>query len=96
MKKHKIIFISFIVSLIYVLIGTLVVLVSFPKYEMAGFDYNHTLWIPLVIITIPVNTLLFGLAMIDNSMFNIIALQLTVFCVFWLFLYKILKRKFPL
>lgn len=86
-------FISFIISTIYVLLGTIVVMVSFPKYEMMGFDYNHPLWTPLMVITFPVNVLSFGLVMVDNSIMSIVILQTIVLCVFWFVLYKILIRK---
>jgi len=76
-----------------VLIGTIVVMVSFPKYEMMGFDYNHPLWTPLMVITFPVNVLLFGLVMVHNSIMSIVILQTIVLCVFWFVLYKILIRK---
>jgi len=76
-----------------VLLGTIVVMVSFPKYEILGFDYNHPLWTPLVVITFPVNVLLFGLVMVDNSIMSIAILQAIVLCVFWFVLYKILIRK---
>ena len=75
------------------LLGTIVVMVSFPKYEILGFDYNHPLWTPLVVITFPVNVLLFGLVMVDNSIMSIAILQAIVLCVFWFVLYKILIRK---
>ena len=90
--KNKIKIISFIISLIYVLLGTIVVMVGFPKYEIMGFDHNHPLWSPLVIITIPANIFLFGLVMVDNSILSIIILQTIVFCLFWFILYKILMR----
>ena len=75
------------------LLGTIVVMVSFPKYEMMGFDYNHPLWTPLMVITFPVNVLSFGLVMVDNSIMSIVILQTIVLCVFWFVLYKILIRK---
>jgi len=75
-----------------VLIGTIVVMVSFPKYEMMGFDYRHPLWTALVVITFPVNVLLFGLVMVDNSIVSIVILQTIVLFVFWFVLYKILIR----
>ena len=90
--KNKIKLISFIISLVYVFLGTIVVMVSFPKYEMLGFNYDHSLWIPLVIITFPVNILLFGLAMVDNSIPSIIILQTIVLFVCWFTLYKIFKE----
>ena len=80
---------SFILSFIYVFVGTIVVMVSFPKYEIMGFNYEHILWTPLVIITFPINGLLFGLVMVDNSILSIVILQTIVFCFFWFVLYKI-------
>ena len=90
--KNKIKLISFIISFVYVFIGTIVVMVGFPKYEIMGFDYNHPLWNPLVALTYPVNILLFGLVMVDNSISSIIILQTIVLCLFWFILYKILMR----
>lgn len=90
--KNKIKIISFAISLLYVTVGTIVVIVSFPQYEMIGFNYNHPLWTPLLIITFPVNVLLFGLVMVDNSFLSIFILQTIVFCLFWFILHKILMR----
>lgn len=90
--KNKIKLTSFIISLLYVFIGTVVVIVGFPKYEMLGFDHNHPLWRPLFTITYPVNIFLFGLVMVDNSILSIIILQTIVFCLFWFILHKILMR----
>ncbi len=77
MKNRKLIIRSFIISFIYVLLGTITVVVSFPKYQIFGFDYNHPLWLPLVIITLPVNILLFGLVMVEFSIFYILILNTT-------------------
>ncbi len=82
---------SFIISFLYVLIGTVVVMVVFPKYEMLGFDHNHPLWTPLMVITYPANILLFGLVVVDDSILSIIMLQTIVLCIFWFILYLILK-----
>ncbi len=90
--KNKIKLISLIISLVYVFIGTIVVMVGFPKYQIMGFDYNHFLWQPLVVITYPVNILLFGLVMVDNSIPSIIILQTIVLGVCWFTLYKILRK----
>jgi hypothetical protein len=87
---------SFVLSLSYVLIGTITVMVSFRDYAILGFDYNSSLWIPLVILTLPMNILLFGLVIVDNSFLSILILQSIVFFVTWFLFYKILswiKRK---
>ena len=69
MKKN--IITSFLISFFYVLLGTIVVVVSFPEYQILGFNHEHPLWLPLVIITLPVNILLFGLVMVEFSIFYI-------------------------
>lgn len=89
MKRNKILFGTMLFSLIYVLLGTLVVLVSFPEYSLFGFDYNSTLWTPLVVITYPVNILLFGLVMVDVSFLSVFILQTIVFLILWVILYKL-------
>ncbi len=77
-------------SLIYVILGTIAVIVSFPEYSILGFDYNSTLWFPLVILTFPVNFTLFGLVMIDNSFLSIFLLQVIIFLISWFVLYKLI------
>jgi len=72
MKNRKLLLLSFSISLVYVLLGTMVVLVSFPKFQTFGFSHEHPLWLPLVIFTLPVNILLFGLAMVDLSFSSIL------------------------
>ena len=73
MKKN--IITSFLISFFYVLLGTIVVVVSFPEYQILGFNHEHPLWLPLVIFTLPVNILLFGLVMVEFSIFYILILQ---------------------
>ena len=92
MKNRKLIIRSFIISFIYVLLGTITVVVSFPKYQIFGFDYNHPLWLPLVIITLPVNILLFGLVMVEFSIFYILILQGIILLLCWTLIYFILKK----
>ncbi|MBP4140405.1 hypothetical protein J3S90_01140 [Flavobacterium sp. P4023] len=87
---------SFIISFVYVLLGTIIVLFSFPKYAIFKFDYDNLLWIILEIITIPINVLLWGLVMVDNSILSTCMLQLPVFFITWFLFYKFLswiKRK---
>ncbi len=90
MKKN--IITSFLISFFYVLLGTIVVFVSFPEYQIFGFDYNHPLWLPLVIITLPVNILLFGLVMVEFSIFYILILQGIILLLCWTLIYFILKK----
>lgn len=88
MKNRKVLYITMLFGLLYVLLGTITVMVSFPKYRIMGFDYNNFLWIPLVILTLPVNILLFGLVIVDNSILSISILQAVVFLIFWFISYK--------
>ena len=91
MKNRKLLLLSFGISLIYVLLGTMVVLVSFPKFQPFGFSHEHPLWLPLVIFTLPVNILLFGLAMVDLSFSSIFILQTTVFLICWGVIHLMIK-----
>jgi len=90
---------ALIISFFYVLLGTIAVMVSFPDYSIMGFDYNSPLWLPLVILTIPVNILLFGLVIVDISFIAIFILQSIVFLITWRVVYKLLnfmnQRKYP-
>ena len=91
MKNRKLLPLSFGISLIYVLLGTMVVLVSFPKFQTFGFSHEHPLWLPLVIFTLPVNILLFGLAMVDLSFSSIFILQIIVFLICWGVIHLMIK-----
>lgn len=95
--KNRIILKALIISFFYVILGTIAVMTSFPDYSIMGFDYNNPLWLPLVIFTIPVNILLFGLVMVDISFLSVFTLQLIVFLITWFLVYKLLiwlnKRK---
>ena len=89
--KNKKLIISFIISFLYVLMGTITVMVSFPDYAILGFNYDSFLWIPLVILTLPVNILLFGLVIVDTSFLSIFILQSIVFFLAWFVFYKIIS-----
>jgi len=91
MKNRKLLLLSFSISLVYVLLGTMVVLVSFPKFQTFGFNHEHPLWLPLVIFTLPVNILLFGLAMVDLSFSSIFILQTIVFLIYWGIIHIMIK-----
>ncbi len=90
MKKN--IITSFLISFFYVLLGTIVVVVSFPEYQILGFNHEHPLWLPLVIFTLPVNILLFGLVMVEFSIFYILILQGIILLLCWTLIYFILKN----
>lgn len=90
MKKN--IITSFLISFFYVLLGTIVVVVSFSEYQILGFNHEHPLWLPLVIFTLPVNILLFGLVMVEFSIFYILILQGIILLLCWTLIYFILKN----
>ena len=69
----------------------MVVLVSFPKFQTFVFSHEHPLWQPLVIFTLPVNILLFGLAMVDLSFSSIFILQTFVFLICWGVIHLMIK-----
>jgi len=96
MKRNKILIGTMLFSLTYVLLGTLVVLASFPEYSLFGFGHNSTFWTPLVIITYPVNILLFGLVMVDVSFLSIFILQTIVFLILWFILYRLVLYYFKI
>ena len=83
---------SILISFFYVLLGTIVVVVSFPEYQILGFNHEHPLWLPLVIFTLPVNILLFGLVMVEFSIFYILILQGIILLLCWTLIYFILKN----
>ena len=86
MKNKKLLLLSFGISLIYVLLGTMVMLVSFPTFHTFGFSHEHPLWLPL-----PVNILLFGLAIVDLSFSSIFILQTIVFLICWGVIHLMIK-----
>lgn len=91
MKNKHLIILSFLISFIYVILGTLCVLTSFPEYEIIGFSYESPLWAVLVIFTLPANILLFGLMIVEGSLIWILGLQIIVLLFHWGILYFIFK-----
>lgn len=93
MVMKKKVTISFLIALVYVFIGTLVGISSLPKYFIFEFGYNHTLWLPLLIITLPSNFILFGLLMVSDSVLNILILQTLIFFIIWFLVNKMIIKK---
>ncbi len=89
----KKILISFFISLIYVLLGTVVAMASLPKYFIFGFGYDHPLWLTLVIVTFPSNFILFGLLIVSDSIFSILILQTIILFIIWFLVYKMINKK---
>lgn len=78
---------SFIFSLIYVGIGTISVLCSYPPY------YGN--WVlPLLLITFPISILSFGIMIAGKYYGIVIFIQLIIFLVFWYFTYRFLLKKY--
>jgi hypothetical protein len=94
--KFKIKLTSLIVSFLYVSLGTLTAMVSYPNYEFLGFNYDSYIWLPLAIVTLPVNFLLFILIMVDNSISSILLLQIPIFFICWWMFYKLFKLIFKI
>ena len=92
MRDKKILTQSFIISFIYVLLGTVTVMSAYPKYQMLGFGYNHFLWFPMFIITLPVNFLLFVCMYSSASVWCIIIPQVLMLMICWILIYVLLKK----
>jgi len=92
MRDKKILTQSFIISFIYVLLGTVTVMSAYPKYQMLGFGYNQFLWFPMFIITLPVNFLLFVCMYSSTSVWCIIIPQVLMLVICWILLYVLLKK----
>lgn len=91
-KMRNIKVISFIISFIYVILGAIFTLSSFPKYQnIFGINSNTFLWECIIDFTLPVNLPLFGLLVVEDSVFYILVLQTIVFLICWLLLYYFIK-----
>ena len=78
---------SFIISLIYVGIGTIAVLCSYPPY------YGDWVLFALL-ITFPVSIFSFGIMIAGEYYTIVIIIQLIIFLVFWYFSYQFLLKKY--
>lgn len=79
-----------VISFLYVLLGTLCVMVRFPEYQFFGFSYEYQQLSLLDEFTYTANILLFGLMMVENSLIWIIGLQSIVFLGHWTIFYIIM------
>ncbi|WOC50902.1 hypothetical protein BPO_0255 [Bergeyella porcorum] len=95
MKNIKII--SFIISFVYVSLGTIVTLSSLPKYQsIFGINSNTLLWEFMIDITLPINLPLYGLLVVEGSIFYILVLQTIVFFICWILAYYFIKMIYKL
>jgi hypothetical protein len=93
--KKKIIIISFIISLLWICLGTLMQISAYPEYNFLGFNYNSFIFNLLYSITFPFNIILFGLMfsdMLSNIYVFIIILQVIKILIYWWLIYKILIK----
>lgn len=78
---------SLIISLIYVGIGTLSVLCSYPPY------YGDWVLVTLL-ITFPVSIFSFGIMIAGKYYLLVVIVQIIIFFIFWYLLYQFLKKKY--
>jgi hypothetical protein len=90
MKKTKIV--CFIISFLWIGLGTFVQISSYPDYNYLGFDYNSPIYDFLWDITFPSNILLFALlyaGTLDKIILLVILLQSFKVLIYWWLMYKI-------
>jgi hypothetical protein len=90
MEKSKALKISFLISLLYVGLGTISILSMYPKDLLYG---GWVIW--CLLITLPVNFISFGLMFMDkDQIFWVFLIQLSVLFLTWFLVYRIffLKR----
>jgi len=91
-KKTKIKTISFLISFLWISLGTVVQVSGYHDYNYLGFDYNSFIYNFLWWITFPCNILLFALLYADtlnNIYIFVILLQSVKILLYWWIVYKI-------
>jgi len=91
-RKYKIKLISFL----WIGLGTLMQISSYPAYNFLGFDYDSLIFYILYLITLPFNILVFGMLYtekLSNIYVLIILLQSVKVLIYWLIIYNIIKSK---
>lgn len=80
---------SFIISFLYVGLGTLSVLSAYPSSPLYGS------WVLLtMILTLPVNAFSFGIVFSDSDAFgSVLIVQAIVFLICWLLLFRWMNRR---
>ncbi len=81
---------SFIISFLYVVLGTVAVLSGYPSSPLYGEWVSTAL-----LLTLPVSVISFGIAFADATAFwSVLMVQLIVLLIFWRIVFKIMyKRK---
>ncbi|MCP9763566.1 hypothetical protein EGI31_11420 [Lacihabitans soyangensis] len=88
--------ISFILSFIWIGLGTLMQISSYPRHNFLNFDYNSLIFNSLYFITFPSNILVFVLLFaekLENIYLVLIGLQSIKIFIYWWIIYQILNRK---
>lgn len=91
-KKTKIKIVAFIISFLWIGLGTLMQISSYPTCNLLEFDYNSLIFNILYYITFPFNITLFTLLFFEklNDVFLIvILLQSIKVPIYWWIFYKI-------
>jgi tryptophan-rich sensory protein len=88
--------ISFIISFFWIVLGTLMQISAYPRYNFLNFDYNSFVFNLLYFITLPFNILVFGLLFtekFENIYLVVIILQTIKIFLYWWIIYRILERR---
>ena len=90
-KKTSIKLITFIISFLWISLGTVIQIMGYPAYNYLGFDYNSFVYNFLWWITFPFNIILFALLYSDelsNIYVIVILLQSVKVLIYWWIIYK--------
>lgn len=80
-----------IVSIIYFLLGNLIVITMNPAKKILGFGSDCLLWVVLAIITLPIDIFIVGSFMVSDSVILFVLFQIISFLIGWIIIYLILK-----
>ena len=90
-KKARIKLITFIISFLWISLGTFIQISGYPAYNYFGFDYNSSIYWFLWWITFPFNIILFALLFaekLSDIYIFVILLQSVKVLLYWWLLYK--------
>ena|SRR5258708_2922515 len=81
---------SFIISFVYVSLGTIAILSGYPSSPLYGG------WVlPTMLLTFPVSIWSFGIVFADSHAFwSVIIVESVVCLLFWLIIFRWMKRRF--
>lgn len=87
MKNKKVL----ISSVIYFLLGNLVVMTMSPTKQILGFGSDSLLWLIFAILTLPLDIFLMGAFMASDSVLLFILFEIIGFFISWIIVYVLLK-----